>query len=171
MSGVKCNCCGTEIKSGNICKNCDFERVNVLGGSDDINEKNAEEYRQELLKSITDISVVKMVYGVKDDKFVETGKASLKIADGVACYGKVAWAGAEICKNQPGDNIEGLSLSVSYKFKGAEKSVTVSDFKRPAADNNFWDIGVKIDNKLNLSVFLGNSTNSTESSKAKLKLY
>lgn len=168
---MRCECCGCEITESYICPKCGFEHVGIIGENSNINEINAEEYREELVSYITDISVVLLEYSVIDNRYVETGRSLLKISDGIDAYKRIEWAGAKIGKNQPGDNIEKATLTVSYKYKGVEKKVDVSGFTRPAKSNNFWDIGVKIDDRLNLSLFLDNNCGGfNESSKTKLKI-
>lgn len=154
MSATICKVCGTEIKSG-TCPYCGFENIVILGVSDDskMNEY-ANAYKSKLINGIKNISVKTYKYDWNNSNtdIEEKSTTKFRLCDGVDCFDKVYKCPEKFGQN-PADTVEERTMYISYEIDGKEKTTSVT--LKPVKCPDHWELGIKIDSNLKLSVYVG----------------
>lgn len=165
--GNICQSCGAEM-IGSKCGYCGFrEIIDMDESGTDLLRTMVESHKKKLAESITDISVVTYAYRWNQEKYglEQVKKEMTRLADGKDCYPNVHWTAQPFGQVNAGQN---LKIELSYKVCGKQKQLIC---EIPAAVcNDFWKIGLLIDETLHLQVYLGTRENSTASSPLALEL-
>lgn len=162
-----CQCCGGELQS-NRCSYCGFVEIIDLDSSGTEFVKNmAASHKKKLVAAITDLSVISYRYkwNPAKSRLEMSKKEQLKLVDGVECYPGMRWTTQDFGQMPAGKDI---TLDISYKFNGKIKqlSCTLSTVQC----DDFWKIGMVIDQSLKLRVFLGTEKKHTQSPALDLEL-
>jgi len=163
----KCACCGYDDISYK-CSICGFLNVPVAvndGGYETAkdkvdNYKRTEEYRENVLSHITDISFFYYEYGFRDNEFKLLQKKEYCMAKTAEeCSKGVIISDIDFAK--PVKNGSEIKLNVGYRFAGSEKSASFS-FESPVS-RDFLKIGLCIDNNMNMTACLLSDSEHRES--------
>lgn len=156
----KCQCCGAEI-TGSRCDYCGFrEIIDMDESGTELLHALVSSHKKRLIDGITDISVVTYLYewDAKKTALEKKNKEVLKLADGTDCYRNIYWAKQDFGQMV---SVKKIELELSYRFNGNEKQLTVS---LPSVTcDDFWKLGLVIDEALKLQVFLGTKKNHVKS--------
>lgn len=165
----RCICCGTATEGRSFCPYCGFVQVVSMDTEGDkYNEKIKKEHRQEVIDALKNFSVVSYRYkwNAGASRLDLDTEERVKIADGKECDGNVRWAketfGQSLAEDKP------IKLTIHYTCDGKKKQVTCS--LKPVQCNDFWKLGVMIDQNLRLVVCLGTEQNHVKSSPMNLAL-
>lgn len=156
----KCQCCGADM-SGSRCGYCGFrEIIDMDESGTELLRSLVSAHKKRLLKGITDISVVSYQYAWNAGKSALEQKAreQIKLADGEDCYGKVYWAKQEFGQLPSAKEVR---FALSYRINGAERTMEVA--LPSVICDDFWKLGLIIDESLKLQVFLGTGKHHTVS--------
>jgi hypothetical protein len=118
--------------------------------------KEAEKHQHILISRISDISVLVFSYAIKNNQLADTGKKPIPIARGVDCFNRILWT-KEVFVQVP--NQGKRSLTLCYDFGGNQQNVSF-DIDPPKTDD-FWKLGVLLDDRLRLNVYIGNENQNT----------
>lgn len=166
MSNV-CQCCGTKMNTSK-CNYCGFvEIIDMDGSGTELVQSMAANHKKNIVGAITDLCVVSYSYKWNEAKsrLEMDKKEELKLADGVDCYPGMKWTSQAFGQLPAGKDI---TLEISYKFRGAKKKLSCTI---PTVQcDDFWKVGMVIDQSLKLKIFLGTEKNHTESSAFDLEL-
>ncbi len=169
MSATICKVCGTEIKSG-VCPYCGFEDIVILGVSDEskMNEY-ANSYKNKLISNIKNISVKTYKYGWNsaNTDVEEKSTSKFSLCDAVDCFDKVYKCPEKFGQN-PAETVEERTMHISYEVNGKEKTTPVT--LKPVKCPDHWELGIKIDEKLRLTVYVGVDSKCAEKSGVDLTL-
>jgi hypothetical protein len=124
--------------------------IDIDGTAADKIEAEAAKYRSGLVSKITGISTAAFSYAVKDNQFVDNGEITIPIADGTKCFKHPIWAGKDFVQ-APGQGKQ--RLTIEYKFGGKPQSLSC-EINTPKTED-FWKIGVMLDERLRLNVYIG----------------
>lgn len=165
---MKCAVCGEEF-SGGKCPKCGYLNIVSLDGTADASEKaRAEEYRNGIVKKITNISILgrKGEYN-SSGEFELKNDAYYKIADGIQCYEKIVWLN-QVFAQHPEPEWKKENLEISYKYNGKEYKTKVGIM--PIQTDDFWRIGVKLSKDFSLHFYLGNQNKNNVSDTIKIAI-
>lgn len=157
----KCQCCGVETARSK-CDYCGFrEIIDMDESGTELLQTLVRNHQQRLVEGITDISVVSYLYGWNQKKSAleKKKKEVVKLADGKECYRNTHWSEHNFGQLASAKEIQ---LELSYQVNGKEKTLTAN---LPAVIcDDFWKLGLTIDETLHLQIFLGTQKNysSTE---------
>ena len=163
----KCQCCGTDV-SGSKCAYCGFrEIIDMDESGTELLHTLVSNHKERLIEGITDISVVSYLYGWNQKKSAleKKQKEVVKLADGKDCYRNIHWAAQNFGQLASAKEIQ---LEFSYRVNGNEKTLTAT---LPAVIcDDFWKIGLTIDEALHLQIFLGTQRNYSKTEQIPLDL-
>ena len=163
-----CLCCRKPL-TRQTCDYCGFVDVEVLSeDAETFLAQEIREYAESLASDITEISVNSAVYEWKEETSrleMTSRKIETKIADGAECFAVRKWGGQDYGQQLSGKRIK---LELSYRYMGKKKQLTCT--VPTARCDDFWRVGVKIDNQLQLKVYLGSEKKYTESEALDLEL-
>lgn len=162
-----CQCCGGEMQ-GNRCPYCGFVEIIDLDSSGTKFVKSmAASHKEQLVAAITDLSIISYRYkwNPAKSRLEMSKKEELKLADGAECYPSMRWTSQNFGQMPAGKDI---TLDISYKFKGKKKQLSCT---LPTVQcNDFWKVGMVIDQALKLRVFVGTEAKNTQSPALDLEL-
>lgn len=92
-------------------------------------------------------------------------KSEQRLANGIECYPVIKWTNNIFGQLPVGKDI---ALKLSYKFKGVKRQISCAVPTVQCED--FWKLGIIIDQSLKLKVFLGTERNYAESAPLNLEL-
>jgi hypothetical protein len=160
MEADNCKCCGTDISETAVCAYCgNWIIIDIDGTSKDRIKAAAEKHRKKLLSQLTDFSVETFQYKFQNNEYVQNGKKTLKIADGVDCSSGVKWAKENLARVP---NSAKQPLNIRYRFNGNQKSVSVLIETKTSSPGTaeFWKLGVRIGENLRLNVYIGDESDN-----------
>lgn len=169
MSTTTCKVCKTEIKSG-ICPYCGFENIVILGASNDSKMgEYVNSYKGNLINNIKNISVKTYTYdwNSTNTDIEEKSIGKYRLCDGTDCFGKIYKCPERFAQN-PAETVEERTMYISYELKGVEKTVPIT--LKPVKCPDHWELGLKIDENLRLSVYVGVDGNCAEKNGVSLQL-
>jgi hypothetical protein len=111
--------------------------------------QKAGEFRDKLVARISAISVEVFNYAFKDGKVADSGRNTIPLADGKDCFKKEFWHRQDFVQASQGKK----QMTIRYRVDGKDKSVSV-DIDTPKIED-FWKLGVKLDECLRLNIFVG----------------
>ncbi len=155
----KCIVCSRDV-TGSKCSYCGFTSVETLDEyGDKIEAERANQYRKDVLNNITDFHILAHTYRWDSSSAkVESGRIKVDIADGSDCFNRIAWS-----KSTFGQNLDDTNalreLTVSYLVGGKKKDIKIKI--KPIKCDDYWKFGVKINNDLTVSFYLGTEKNNS----------
>lgn len=156
----KCQCCGAEL-NGSKCAYCGFrEIIDMDESGTELLRTIVSSHKKRVIEGITDISVVSYLYewNAKRAALEKKKREVIKLADGTDCYLNDYWAKQDFGQ-MPAEKV--IRLEISYYVNGNEKQLTVT---LPSVScDDFWKLGLHIDETLRLQIFLGTKKNHTSS--------
>lgn len=162
-----CQCCGAEL-TGSRCAYCGFvEIIDMDGTGNEVVQNMAAVHKKNLVAAITDISIVSYSYKWNEAKsrLELDKKETLKLADGNDCYPGMLWTAQSFGQLAAGKD---LTLDISYRFRGVQKQVSCT--VPTVQSDDFWQVGLLIDQNLKLKVFLGTKKKNAEAEPVALEL-
>jgi hypothetical protein len=126
--------------------------------------QEAGKFRDKLVARISAISVEVFNYAFMGGKVADGGRNTIPLADGKDCFKKVFWHGQDFVQANQGK----WQMTIRYKVDGKDKSVSV-DIATPKTED-FWKLGVMLDEHLRLNIFLGEEKQHTSVSGVVLSL-
>lgn len=164
----KCKVCTRDI-IGSKCGYCNYTNVEVLDNSgSEVELERTANYKAELLTRITDFSINAYTYKWNPiTSKLDSGRACIKIADTIKCFDEIMWSTESFGQNLDEKQQE-RPVTISYKFDGKEKELNVK--LRLIKCNDFWKLGVMINQDLTVSFSLGTVDNYTVSGPFELEL-
>jgi hypothetical protein len=111
--------------------------------------RKAGEFRDKAVSQINAISAEVFTYTVKNNEFVDTGKKTIRIADGAECFKRLVWAKENFAQAPEQGK---RPMTIRYTFDGKPKSVSF-DIATPKT-GDYWKIGIMLDDHLKLNVYL-----------------
>ncbi len=166
---TRCACCGNPLE-GQKCGYCGFLNIASFDeAAERENAKDATNYRENLIRQISDISILGYQYGWKEEKnkFDLLKTTKMKLADGMQCYGDTYWSDQDFGQTIS-DDIKERELEFEYTFNGEKKTLKCNI--TPVKCDDFWHIGLKITDQLKLIVYLGREDKYAESKPMDLEL-
>ena len=166
MSNV-CQCCGAQMNTTR-CDYCGFvEIIDMDGSGTELVNSMAASHKQNIVAAITELSVVSYSYRWNEAKsrLEMDKKEEIKLADGVECYPGLKWTSQNFGQMSAGQEI---TLELTYKFKGRKKKLSCTIPTVQCED--FWKLGMVIDQNLKLKLFLGTEKTQTQSAALELEL-
>lgn len=171
-----CSCCGHIWEDGRICPRCGFFHQTQVGelNKDQLSEreKDIEEYRINLLENITNLSLKVYSYCWNEDsvKYVQSSDPMYRIISesGKDIFGEnIVWTKQEFGQFFTGNDNKS-TIELGYIFDGANKQLKCEI--TPVECDDFWHVGLRITDQLELIVFLGREDNYAESEPMELDL-
>ena len=165
----KCSCCG-EKTLNDLCTYCGLVNVVDIDGSDNsIIKERAISHKNRIVNSIKNISVKTYKYGWNsaNTDVEEKSTSKFRLCDGIECFGKV-YKCPEKFEQNPADTDEERTLYISYEINGNEKTVPVA--LKPVKCPEHWELWIKIDENLKLTVYVGVDGNCAVKSGVMLEL-
>ena len=166
MSNV-CQCCGTKMNTSK-CDYCGFvEIIDMDGSGTELVQSLAATHKRNILGAITDICVLSYIYKWNEAKsrLEMVKKEELKLADGTDCYQRIRRSHYSFGQIPAGQD---MSIELHYKYGGEKKSLICTV---PTVQcDDFWKLGVQIDEQLRLKLYLGTTEKYTESMQMPLSL-
>lgn len=164
----KCKAC-LRIIAGSECKYCGFICVESLDDyGDQLESERVAQYRAGLLEKITDFSINAYTYKWNPTTSkLDSGRACIKIAGAVKCFDEIVWSSESFGQNLDEDHQE-RPVTISYKFDGKEKELNVK--LKTIKCNDFWKLGVMINQDLTVSFSIGTVDNYVVSGPFDLEL-
>ena len=157
-----CRCCSHPL-TGQDCSFCGFPMAGSLNDAMLTDEmRRVRQFRSGLIRGMTDFSVdvFRFNWNAAGSSFDEKGTSSIKIADGADCYGKTVWSEERFAQS-PEEKIPPLTLHMH--FRNGQTVVPFSVPIQPVRCDDFWRIGIRLNNDMSLSVFLGLESNHAQS--------
>ena len=145
---MNCRVCKTELeKEYSACPYCGFVNAALMNPNADTNTA----YRDDLLKKITDISVMAPRYRYDEEKkaFSLAGREKIYQSHGVRCFDKryISTDDKWIA------HFEGTAeIDIAYTFDGTVRSVRAKLSVTPT--EGLWYLALQIDKELRLNVYL-----------------
>lgn len=164
-----CPCCGRRVE-GDYCGFCGFHVAGILGiRSQDRVDAIATAHREAFLRDLTDIAIVNYHYRWNPDSSrLEMYHADeRRLANGTDCHPGIFWSDP-LFGQLDTDDYPTLELMLSYRWDGQRKTLRVP--VPTVRTDNFWRVGLLIDDQLRLRVFLGDPTEFTTSEPVNLDL-
>jgi hypothetical protein len=127
--------------------------------------QEAGKFRDKLVARISAISVEVFGYTFKDGKVAGGGRNNILLADGKDCFKKVFWHGQDFVQVP---NQGKRQMTIRYKADGKDKNVSV-DIDTPKTED-FWKLGVMLDEHLRLNIFVGGEKQHTSANGVALSL-
>ena len=169
MSKDYCEVCkGKFIKESRKCSNCGYLNSDIL----DFEEKHKiiNDYKQKLIDQLNSFNVIikHNKWNKKTEKFdAQEEKLFSNDLTYSELFNKIVWSDKEKALAHI-DTSEKLKVKVYYNFGENQKNISI-EFE-PIKLDDFWQLGLKIDDNFNLIGFLGNADNNNESNYVKLKM-
>ncbi len=167
---LKCLVCTREL-SNNKCEYDGFVTFAYFQPSDLASQlPRAKAHRDNILSGICfSVDAKEYKWNEKTMKFDSIKSMDIKIADGLSCFEKIAWANQPLgqsLEDKPQQNEK--EIVINYKVKDKKKTATLKI--TPVQCNDFWKIGVIINADFTFNVVLGTAENYATSSSAQLVL-
>lgn len=160
---ILCACCGRAVGMDTFptCGYCGYINVAVVGDTTRYDEA-VRRHRAALVAKLTDISVTAYQYGWMEAErsYGLLQKRDLVLADGPACDRTVYWTGQSFGQD-PGGGGARLSIEIGYRYDGSGRRVTRE--LQPPAGGGYWDIGLEINEHLELVIHLGGRQSASKS--------
>lgn len=151
-----CRCCGRSMESSEMkCTRCGCQYVNTL--DDDAENREIQRCRDMrnkiILPKITEIAVNAYEYQLRgaDGGLESKGRKKIILADGVMCSDRIYWS--PVSFGQWLYSEEAQDLELSYKYAGKEYIIYAKI--KPIKCDDYWRVGLYIDAKLNLWIYVG----------------
>lgn len=160
---IPCACCGRAVDMDTFptCGYCGYINIAVVGNTTRYDE-TIRTHRMAVVAKLTGISVVAYQYGwiEGEQRYGLLEKRELMLADGPACDRTVYWTGQSFGQG-PGEGGERLPIEIGYNYDGSRRRVT-QELQPPASDT-YWDIGLEINEHLELVIHLGSKHSAAKS--------
>ena len=163
-----CRCCGSSFQE-NRCPICGFPYINALDEAGEAQiQRNASEYKENLLKGLTDFSIesYRYVWNESAQTLKLAASEPVFVTNGSQCHKRIVWSKENF--GQYPENKKPFPLSISYKVNGQKKTLSLSI--PPTKTSDCWHIGMEINDELRLIVYLGSKTNHTKSQPMQLSV-
>jgi len=154
---MNCLCCGTIMNpEESKCSYCGAVHIVDLDQGDAV-QNYANSHRQKIIEKLNNFRLPAYYYKYEQDKFVDPDRPKqIIIGNGKDCLKKVLWSQESFAQYH---RAEKMSLTISYDFGGSKKEFDF-DIDLPDTDD-FWKLGIEIDEKLRLNVYLGDAEKNT----------
>lgn len=164
-----CPCCGRPAEDA-YCGFCGLHMDRLRRTPDpDQAARMAADHREAFLAGLKDISVILYRYrwNPAASRLELRNAEGLRLADGQDCHPGVFWSEPLFGQLDP-DDYPQLELKLSYFWRGRKKTaaLTVPTLRT----GSFWQLGLLVDDRLRLRVFLGDPTAFTVSEPLELEL-
>jgi len=159
----RCLCCGTVTEGRSFCPYCGFVQVvSMDSAGEQYNDAIRKEHRNEVVSLLKNFSISSYYYRWNEaTSQLELDKSeTVKLADGKDCDNRIFWSSQTFGQNRP-ENGQPMKLTLNYTFDSNRRQVTCQI--KPVQCDDFWKIGVMIDQNLRLVVCLGNEKNCAKS--------
>lgn len=163
MAGeIICACCHHKVDENSKprCDYCGFVNIAMVGNTK-FSDREALEYRKELVANVQNISIVTYEYGwnEKTNNYEKLSEKKHKIADGLDCDGKIVWSKLDF--GQWWDENE-KTVPVTITFQCGKGWTFTSKFV-PIDSPAFWHVGVTITEDTRIAVVFGSEQKYAQS--------
>lgn len=157
-----CKCCGHEVV-GSKCPYCGCMNIALLDNSASSTEsERCNKYKMKIIEQLRDFSIEAYNYKWNEttSKLELVGRIHTKIADGNDSFGKIKWSEKSFGQNFD-DNEKERTVTIGYEFK--DQKHTINAVLKTVKCDDFWKIGIRLNDDLTISIYLGTESNYTSS--------
>lgn len=166
-----CRCCGYSLRSEELkCPRCRCQYVNALDEKAEQREvRRCQNMRTNIIiPKIKEISVNAYEYQMCDSgkKMESKGRKKIILADGSKCCNGIYWAPMTFGQWLYSEKLQ--KLDISYKYDGVERVIHAKI--KPVKCDDYWRVGLHIDDKLMLWIYVGNEKKNSKAGPYEINL-